>query len=324
MKLKFLFLNPFPSNNASPVDLSLVTRGSNINANFSVWNPNLLTKGGYQTLAFSSSYILPSGSTFFTQTAGNANNTITFTEASKSTGTPSSLFRNNSTDEVLTLEVKEPNGNYADQLSFYLNDNSKEYTANNDALWDATKMTNPDVNFYSFSKDGNKLAIDRRPAAEESIALGFVAATGNYNIVVKQLPNTNEYYLKDNYLGTNILLTNNTTINIAVNSDAASQGNSRFQLVAKAAPVIAIENAMGIKLSPNPVKDVLTVTYSNPAQAEAVISITNTQGQLLKTFNLGSNMQGVQTVDMQPFASGVYTVELMLGKNRCSKQVVKN
>jgi hypothetical protein len=64
----------------------------------------------------------------------NTNNTITFTEASKSTGTPSSLFRNNSTDEVLTLEVKDANGNYADQLSFYLNNNIKDYTANNNVL----------------------------------------------------------------------------------------------------------------------------------------------------------------------------------------------
>lgn len=313
--------NPY----SSAVDLSLVTRGSNVNANFSVWNPNLLTKGGYQTLSFGSSYILPSGTAFFAQTAANTNNTITFTEASKSTGTPSSLFRNNSTDEVLTLEVKDANGNYADQLSFYLNNNIKDYTANNNVLWDAAKMINPEVNLYSFSKEGTKLSIDRRARIEDPVKLGFTATTGNYSFIVKELPTTAgiSYYLKDNYLQTTTQLNNGISIAVTVNNEASSQGNERFELIAKQAPIITTDNNLNIKLSPNPVKDILTVTYSNPTQAEAQLRISNSQGQLLQTINLGNNLQGIETLKMRRFANGVYTVELLAGETRISKLVIK-
>ncbi len=312
--------NPF----ASPVDLSLITRGSNINANFSVWNANAGSRGAYVTQAFSSSYLLPSGASFFTQVAANTNNTITFTEASKSSGTPSSLFRNNSTDETLTLEVNDANGNYADQLGFFFN--SKEYTANNDALWDAAKMTNPDVNLYSFSKDGNKLAIDRRPATEESIALGFVAAIGNYNIVVKQLPGNNEYYLRDNYLGTSTLLTNSTTINIAVIANTASYGNSRFELVMKTKlPVLPIINpSFTVTASPNPVADILTVNYAGLDDTESSnISLVSMEGKVVKAIALGNVKLGKQSINVKSLPAGVYNLQLVNGNLKQSTKIIK-
>lgn len=312
--------NPF----ASPVDLSLVTRGSNINANFSVWNANAGSRGAYVTQAFSSSYILPSGASFFTQVAANINNTITFTEASKSSGTPSSLFRNNSTDETLTLEVNDAIGNYADQLGFFFN--NKEYTANNDVLWDAAKMSNPDVNFYSFSKDGNKLAIDRRPATEESIALGFVAAIGNYNIVVKQLPSTNEYYLKDNYLGTSTLLTNSTTINIAITANAASYGNSRFELVMKTKlPVLPIINpSFTVTASPNPVADILTVNYAGLDETDnSNISLVSMEGKVVKVIAFGNVKLGKQSINVKSLPAGVYNLQLVNGNLKQSTKIIK-
>lgn len=220
--------NPY----ASPVDLSLVTLGSNINANFSVWDANIGSRGGYATQPFSSSYILPSGSAFFAQTTANTNNTITFLESSKASSSPVNLFRSNTADELLTLEVNTTTGNKEDKLQFIFNSNN--YTSNYDALWDATKLVNPDVNFYSFSSNNVKLAIDRRPSSVQTIPLGFLAPAGNYIILVKDLPSTNEYLLKDNYTNTTTLLTSGTSISITVDANTASYGNARFELAIRA------------------------------------------------------------------------------------------
>jgi len=229
--------NPY----ASPIDLSLVTLGSNVNANFSVWNTTAGTRGAYVTQPFSNSYILPSGAAFFAQSIANTNNTITFTEASKpTTGSPNSIFSTSNTNEFLTLEVNDSTGNYADKLDFIFNNNL--YTTKYDALWDAIKMINPDVNFYSICNDSILLAIDRRPNMFSSIPLGFTAPIGNYKIMVKNLPSLtgSNYYLKDNYLLTTTLLSKSTTININITDDAASSGNNRFELTTNNTTILPV------------------------------------------------------------------------------------
>ena len=310
--------NPY----ATPVNLSLVTRGSNINANFSVWDPNVGTRGAYRTEPFSMHFLLPSGAAFFTQAAANTNNTITFTEASKSLSTVTYLFRNNGNHEILTLEVNDVNG-YADQLSFFFG--KKEYSANNDVLWDAAKMTNPDVNFYSFSKDGNKLAIDRRPASDASLASGFVSAAGNYKIVVKQLPQNNEYYLKDNFLGTTTLLTGNEVINIVVTTDAASHGDNRFELVTKTRqPVLNNHPSFTVTASPNPVADILIVSYTGLDETENTnINLVTGEGKVVKVIALGKMRSGKESINVKSLPAGPLVVQFMNGKNVQSTKIVK-
>jgi len=309
--------NPY----ASPVDLSLVTRGSNINANFSVWNANAGARGAYVTQPFSTSYILPSGAAFFTQAAANTSNTITFTEASKSSGTPTLILGNNA-DNTLTIEVQDSVGNYADKLGFYFND--QQYTANNDVLWDAVKMTNPDVNFYSFSKDNTKLAIDRRPLSNETIALGFTAPVGSYTLLVKELPVGSTYYLKDNYLGTTTLLSSNESIKITINADSNSYGANRLSLVSKVQNTNTISASMAVAALPNPVVNTLNITYNGLSVSEpSVITLYAVDGKAVTTINLGNVQSGNQQVDVKTLSTGVYTIKLTNGVNVKSVKVIK-
>lgn len=317
--------NPY----ASPVNLSLTIRGSNINANFTVWNAQAGSRGAYFTQTFSTSYILPSGATFFAQTAnGASNNTITFEEADKATGTPTSIFRTSIIEDQLVLELKDSNNNYADQLAFFFDDKNKNYTSNNDVLWDAEKLTNPDANLYSFSNDGKKLAIDRRPLADNTIIpLGLTnTANAYFTITVKELPQINSsynLYLNDKLLNTLTLLQANTSINIEVTSNTQSQGNNRLEIVSKLKPVLPIvSNTFNIKLSPNPTKNMVTISFSNVEQANTTITLTNAAGKAVKTIQAGIVQTGVQRVNVKDLAIGVYYVILNNGTDRKTEKLV--
>ncbi len=317
--------NPY----ASPVDLSLTQRGSSINANFTVWNAQGGTRGTYVTQAFSTPYILPSGAAFFAQTADGAiNNTITFEEADKVTSTPTSIFRTSNIEDQLVLELKDSNNNYADQLTFFFDDKNKNYTANNDVLWDAEKLTNPDANLYSFSNDGKKLAIDRRPLADSTIIpLGLTnTANASFTLTVKELPQINNsynLYLNDKWLNTQTLLQANTTINIEVNSNAQSQGSNRFEIVSQLKPALpTVSNTFNIKLSPNPTRDLVIISFSNVEQANTTIILTNAIGKTVKTIQVGVVQTGVQTVNVKDLAKGIYYVTLSNGTNKKTEKLV--
>jgi hypothetical protein len=316
--------NPY----ASSVDLSLVTRGSSVNANFSVWDASAGTRGAYVTQPFSTSYLLPSCAAFFVRTTGAgvaANNRITFTEASKSGGTTTSIFRTLNTDEQLVLQVNTNTGNYLDQLMFMFN--NKNYTANEDATWDALKMTNPDLNLYSFSTDGKRLAIDRRPLLSDTIPLGFTSSSnGSFEIEVKELPTNKQfsYYLKDNYIGTFMLLTNGLKIPVTINSDSASQGNGRFQLLTKQQSIAPTVTTFTTTISPNPVKEVLMIRYTGLDEKEtSIITITSANGKQVQTINLGKVKDGKQNIDVRKFASGTYVVQLTNGEKTKTEKVIK-
>ncbi|MFY7898550.1 MAG: T9SS type A sorting domain-containing protein, partial [Chitinophagaceae bacterium] len=170
----------------------------------------------------------------------NTNNTITFTEASKpTTGTPNTIFSSNDSNEFLTFEITDSIGNFSDKLDFILGD---MYTSKYDNKWDALKMINPDVNFYSICNDTIFLAIDRRPNLFTSIPLGFTGPIGNYNFLVKNLPTTTgkKYYLKDNYLHTTTLLTNSTELKINITNETASTGNNRFELTTNSSTILPV------------------------------------------------------------------------------------
>ncbi len=225
---------------ASPIDLSLTTRGSAVSSNFSVWNPDVTNagnKGVYVTQPFATPYILPIGSAFFAQTSdGAANNTIQFTESSKSAATPASLFRGSSTfgTNSMNLELTDSVG-YADRLLVFFDKNQS--SANKD-WWDADKLMNPDVNFYSTSSDNYNLSIDARPFPTVGGA-DMIIPVKLYSAVAKTLTLTakdfdiqdsRDVLLHDKYTGTWTILNKDVQYCFTVTTDALTQGN-RFEIV---------------------------------------------------------------------------------------------
>ena len=72
-----------------------------------------------------------------------------------------------------------------------------------------------------------------------------------------------------------------------------------------------------VKLTPNPVKDILTIT-TDYDKGNVGVQIINAQGVIVRKFN----MEGTATVDMSHLPTGVYMVQVLGGK-LITKKIVK-
>ena len=313
--------NPLPS----PVDLSLTTSRTNMGANFWVFDPSMGNRGGYSAAKpFTSSYIIPLSGAFVAEvtTLGNASS-LTFPEASKASTPTDNLLRTSSQDNYVKFRLEGGNM-FWDELNIMLGNQYKAATE----YVDGAKLINSDVNFYSITNDNNRLSLDYRKLIEgEVIPLGLETNLArNFTIKVTdvKLDAGVNLYLVDKFLNTQTKLESGATYDFVTTSNVASQGESRFEIGMKQIPIPIISNSLEIKISPNPVKDQMYINYNNPEQGNAVARITNGVGQVVKTIQLGKQQQGNEKVSMKGLLNGVYNVELTIGKERITKQVVKH
>lgn len=311
--------NPLPS----PVDLSLTTSRTNMGANFWVFDPSIGNRGGYSAAKpFSSSYILPLGGAFVAEvsTLGSASS-ITFPEAAKATTPTDNLFRTTNQDNYVKLRLEGPNM-FWDELNIVLGNQYKPVTE----YIDGAKFLNSDVNFYSITKDNNRLSLDYRKLSEgESVPLGLVTNSArsftlkatDVNLTVGEA-----LYLKDNYLHTETKLKTGIEYEFSTNADAASQGEARFEIGIKKIPIALLQTEFTIKLSPNPAKDMVTVSFNNLEAANTTLTFVNAEGKIVKTIQAGNVQTGVQRVNVKDIAKGIYYVNLTNGIERKTEKLV--
>jgi hypothetical protein len=129
---------------------------SNVGNNFYVFDANLGTNGGFITQSFGTSYVLPAFGGFFTTLTGTSTSgSIIFKETDKSVATADNVFTDLGSSNRLKIEILKSNRLY-DQTELVL-DSSKTLAFD---LFDAEKMSNFDLNLFTQSADGKKLAIN--------------------------------------------------------------------------------------------------------------------------------------------------------------------
>ncbi|MEP7142744.1 MAG: T9SS type A sorting domain-containing protein [Ferruginibacter sp.] len=253
--------NPY----ASPVNFDKV-KLNNIVKRFYVWDPALNAAGGYimlddvnntgtylkSVLVGSQTKDIQSGQAFFVQTKGNNPASLIFNEDSKSVTTSNLSFR--------PLTPNTPAGPVTGQIRAtlnILNSDSATSTADgaiaqfNDAFSaqldqdDAAKFANTNENL-SIVRNNVLLAAERRPALSLNDTVYFRLTTTtqrSYQFIFEAeglgQPNMTGF-LEDSYLGTSTLinLEGSTTVNFAINAEAASAAINRFRIVFKTASVV--------------------------------------------------------------------------------------
>lgn len=244
--------NPF----ASQIDLTLLTRGADIDNIFYVWDPLLTGNyglGGFQTFNSNGagsytvtpgggSYTSPpyktieSGQAFFVHASGGATNTIAFSEAAKSTGS-GMVFGPTVLGEQLVTNLYSVNGAIRSLADGTLNlyDNSYSNAVDNQ---DALKLSNLNLNL-GMLRNAKNLVVEKRQiigatdsiffnlsgAAQQQYQLEFVASGLNHPGLLGKLV--------DSYLGTStaVNLDGTTTVDFTITADPASSIASRFMLV---------------------------------------------------------------------------------------------
>jgi hypothetical protein len=141
----------------------------------------------------------------------------------------SSLSHKANAAGLLEFKIEDNNNVYWDRLLMAFDSTRSDLKEN----YDAAKMSNPEVNFYSFSSDNQKLSIDVRPFAHnKTIRLGLTTPyKKDYFIRVVQLnmPTGMQLQLIDKYLNATVTLSVGAKYNFVVNNDSLSQGNNRFE-----------------------------------------------------------------------------------------------
>lgn len=313
--------NPFPSQ----VNMDALTN-TNVGSAFYIWDATQGAKGGYTSYTFgSSSFNLPSCAAFATTLS--ANGSIVFEEADKTSGTSGAMFKPTATANTVQLRL-EDSTTFWDRLLLRFDDNAMaavDYP-------DAAKLYNPDMSFYTWSKDDSMLSIDARPYAEETIELGLYSTLKkNFKIVAADfdIPAGTKLFLHDKYLNkTEEITATGYEYWFAVDTNTASWGDSRFELNTQGKPTSGILspntiNTLKVKLVPNPAVDNVAVYYEGLKAGNMNISITNMMGVKVANMQQASNKAGSVRIPLQNIPSGIYIVTLQNAGQLFTQKLIK-
>lgn len=205
-------------------------------------------------------------------------------------------------------------------------------TDNYDDDYDAGKPVNPDLNFYSISADSEYLNIDARPYSDRKIIpLGI---TSDYeqqyilrveNIVI---PVNGQLYLHDKYLKKYERLEQGAEYKFDITTDAASQGQNRFELGLGEIPGNAGiaktgENGLKVAIVPNPAKDFATISFEASNVQNTTIRLLDVSGTAIVMMDLGMTQNGSIELPVDKLASGIYMIELASGENKVTQKLIK-
>ncbi len=235
--------NPYPS----PIDWESVRAScTGINNAYTIWDPNMGSRGGFVTWSLGSGassgaalrFIQP-GQAFFVEASGASAPTVIIQESHKAAVNNNGVFFTPPPPTEgfrIELYYTEPSSfrRLADGAVAIFDNN---YSAGNDA-YDASEINNWDENI-AIARDGKHLAIEGRPVivSKDTIPLfmnNMKQQAYEFEFTPAQFTNPGlKAELIDNFLNTRTLLsvTAPTVVAFTVTADAASKASDRFKVV---------------------------------------------------------------------------------------------
>lgn len=315
--------NPYLSN----IDLSRTSRSSGVSRHYWLWHPGLGKQGAYSSYPFAANNILPAFGAFMVETSPGAQQQVLFTENSKSEEPAADPVTPVRIDDWYHIELRlESDSILWDRLLLLQMDSARlGYDRN-----DASKLLNPDVNFYSRTYAGKQLSIDARPFTNEStIPLGLQCPQPGIFLVhvsAVNLPPSNTLMLHDKLLDKWIPLHKDSSYRFLVRMDTLTQGNDRFEVCSrkKQEEPWLLPEPIEITLYPVPVKDQLHMAYRAKEKGNTTVRILGLSGRPIQSMALGTQKEGQAWIPLAGLIKGIYLLELRCGNYRCSKAFIKD
>ncbi len=315
--------NPYPSN----IDLSKIMRGNTVGVHYWIWDPMQGKKGGYSSIPFRSKYIQAAFGSFIVRANHTINNTLLFTENSKTEEPATKDLPLTDIDDAFHLELRlETDSIFWDRILLLAIDSARTGFDKNDA----EKFDNPDVNFYSLSGEQRKLSTDARPLNNEStIKLGIQSDDpGVFRIRVAKiaLPASNQLMLHDRYLNKWMPLEKDSSYSFVTTTDTMSRGNQRFEITAqkKTKDSIYSTGSIKIKLNPVPAKEQVLVKFSATETGNMAIRLLTLSGMPVKNISLGVQKEGQVIIPVGGLLKGIYLLEIKCGSQVSTQKIIKN
>ena len=339
--------NPYPS----AIDLKAITRSASVGTSFFVWQPRESTSGSsgrggaYLTEPFATgaaTYTLPTGGAFFVR-SGAASQSITIEEADKvnSNETLQSVV-----GSTLRMDTEQASKYGSNSLQLVLSSNGEWWdrslvffdandTGNSQDPQDATKLANPEVNFFTVSADDYAMAIDSRPYQEANdqsdanrIPLHILSPARTYTLSLPDFDIAEGQTLRlyDRFTQKYIDLAKGTSYDFAVTENPNSKGH-RFDLVMGIEVITSL--AVGSSrfqafLLPNPAQEQVRISIQAPDNvAETRVRIVSIAGVEIRNERLAANSSELD-VNLGQLSKGIYLVEITHGTERIVKRLIVN
>ncbi len=265
--------------------------------------------------------IIPSGSAFYIKATG-ASPALTFTEAFKSTITPSSTFKMKEPELEIIMETAA--SNEIDKYYFKVMPGS----TNNYDGFDIIKLSNANVNVSSYGQDGQQLTASVIPELTDLtiIPLKVVAAkasTFKFTFNGVNGFTGSDFVLIDKFKNTTTPLMDSTTYSFVMDSVTGSYGDKRFEIaIAKNRTSIdkyfeTINNILTATVYPNPAVNELNIEVNKNAKIEQVSVFDISGKQVTNYTSTGSKL------DISNLSNGTYLIEVMTNQGRLTTKFVK-
>jgi hypothetical protein len=324
-----LVSNPYPSN----IDWTTVTK-TNVGAAVYTYRPSL-SAGSYASYNNGSStnggsQYLEMGTSYFVR-ATAASPSLAWHEADKAATAPDySVLRTfNNIHNRISLVLTNEQTNHTDEVVIRFGDDPA--TDLFDSEYDAYNLPGAAQDVYVMDTLKTKYSIYHGSALKtanmekRAVALGMDnLLPGSYIITAKTLNafvDGNIAYLKDAEM--NVLTEITADISYPFSIAANQITSNRFSILFNAKEKL-VQSGFMVTISPNPTDGFINIQYQGLNKKEATsIFITDMNGKLLKTVEVGMVETGLQSINTSRWAKGTYTVQLLNGSNKEAQTFIK-
>jgi hypothetical protein len=314
----YLTGNPYPA----AIDISKVSNSSSIGKYYWYWDESLGTTGNYTAGAFSHPRIVQKLEGFVIKNTAALDGYLFYDERTK-------INLNDSIDTTrykkeyahISLQFMQEN-NLIDKLEIVgIDSASSRYEK-----WDAEKINENNIYFYSISRDSIPLCIDARPFSNNVfIPLGIHSnKTGKFKIVCTAYFMANEMvaYLHDKRLNKYQKITQDSTYAFEITDDSTTAGEHRFEITGPPPPPLQ-EDPIEASITPNPVQNQLGIHFSFREVLPFEIAVHSISGIMLLSKTFGASKTGTASLNVHTLLPGHYFAIIKAGKHYVQKQFIK-
>ena len=225
-------------------------------------------------------------------------------------------------DATTQLELQlHKDGNYQDKLFVRFDANS---TAKGSERMDLRKLDNDVTNIYTITSDKVRLAVDARKGIDDIIPVGVTSTVGKYSFTVasNNFVNASNVYLVDKLLNTKTALEPGATYSFEITSDAATQGDNRFELGTVKTQVqdaVVSNDNFSVKVLGNVVNNAVKVQVRGAKASSVQISVIDMQGKIISNTTSSREVNNLSLAN----GSGMYLIKVTDGENSIISKVVK-
>ena len=314
----YLTGNPYPA----AIDMSKVTSSSSIGKYYWYWDAGLGISGNYTAGAFRHPRVVEKLEGFIIKNTAAIDGYLFYDERTK-INLNDSIDTNRYKKEYahISLQFMQEN-NVLDRLELLGIDSA----SGRFEKWDAEKINENNIYFYSISRDSIPLCIDARPFSNNVfIPLGIHSnKTGKFKIVCTAYFMANEMvaYLHDKRLNKYQKITQDSTYAFEITDDSTTAGEHRFEITGPPPPPLQ-EDPIEASITPNPVQNQLGIHFSFREVLPFEIAVHSISGIMLLSKTFGASKTGTASLNVHTLLPGHYFAIIKAGKHYVQKQFIK-